>query len=68
MISICNVSDFQLEKNVKVGQKLEQTFIFLLDLVHEAPFANLKMERQRWTTRNAFNIGEVYLESNMLPW
>ena len=32
-------------------------FIYLLDHVYEAPFANVKVESKRW---QEFNIGEVW--------
>ena len=42
------VSDFQLEKRWTRSQTQDNIFICLLDHVYEAPFANMKMERQRW--------------------
>jgi len=35
-------------KNIKRGHKLELTYLCLLDHAYEAPFANVKMEWQRW--------------------
>ena len=40
------VSDFQLEKRYTRPQTQENIFICLLD--HQAPFANMKIERQGW--------------------
>ena len=42
------VSDFQAEKRYTRPQTQANIFICLLDHVFEAPFANMKMERQRW--------------------
>ena len=36
-------------KNVKWGQKLKLTHLYACCIMHEAPFANMKMEHQRWT-------------------
>ena len=42
------VSDFQPEKRWKRPQTQANIFVCLLDHVSEAPFANMKLERQRW--------------------
>ena len=42
------VSDFQLEKSYKRPQTHAYIFICLLDHVYQTPFANMKIERQRW--------------------
>ena len=48
LISI--LSDFQLEKNTIQGHKKANIILFicLLDHVYQAPFANMKIERQGW--------------------
>ena len=35
-------------KNIKQGHKLELIYLCLLDHAYEEPFANMKMECQRW--------------------
>ena len=42
------VGDFQLEKRKTRPQTQANIFMCLLDHVSEAPFANMKVERQRW--------------------
>ena len=42
------VSDFQLEKHYTRPQTQANIFICLLDHVYQAPFANMKIERQGW--------------------
>ena len=42
------VSDFQLEKRYTRPQTQANIFICLLDHVYQAPFPNMKMERQGW--------------------
>ena len=42
------VSDFQLEKRYTGPQTQANLFICLLDHVYQAPFANMKIERQGW--------------------
>ena len=52
------VSDFQLEKHYTRPQTQANISICLLDNVYQAPFANMKIERQGWP--EIFNIGEVW--------
>ena len=35
-------------KNVKQGHKLKLTYLYACWIMYEAPFANMKMEHQRW--------------------
>ena len=46
--SFSYVSDFQLEKHYTRPQTQANIFICLLDHIYQAPFANMKIERQGW--------------------